>query len=106
MYLSPCLIAVIIIIAYILIGRQNQMKIKTFVNKNQKSIIAIAVIGGVFYFMNNDLIEGVDDGDEDGNEEATGGSEEEATGGEETCDDVRKQLADLQEENEEYLFCF
>ena len=66
MYLSPCLIAVIIIIAYILIGRQNQMKIKTFVNKNQKSIIAIAVIGGVFYFMNNDLIEGVDDGDEDG----------------------------------------
>ena len=36
MYLSPCLIAVIVIIIYSVSGKQNQVKIKNFINKAKK----------------------------------------------------------------------
>jgi hypothetical protein len=61
MYLSPCLIAVIVIIIYIVSGKQNQVKIKNFINKNQKILIGLLILGGIYYFMN---VEGMDHEDE------------------------------------------
>ena len=52
MYLSPCLIAVIVIIVYIAIGKQNQMKLKNLVNKNQKILIGLVIVAGAYFFMN------------------------------------------------------
>ena len=50
MYLSPCLIAIVVIITYILIGRQNQIKIKNYINQNQTIFISIIVIGSILFF--------------------------------------------------------
>ena len=62
MYLSPCLIAVIVIIIYIFMGKQNQVKIKNFIiNRNKKVFIGLLIFGIIYYFMN---VEGMDHEDE------------------------------------------
>ena len=45
MYLSPCLIAIVLISIYILMDQKNQSKIKSILNKNQNILIGILVAG-------------------------------------------------------------
>ena len=68
MYLSPCLIAVIVIIVYVVMGKQNQSKLRNYVNKNQKIFVILAIAAGLYYFMNVEGING-EGTDEETNEE-------------------------------------
>ena len=55
MYLSPCLIAIVLISIYILMDQKNQSKIKSILNKNQNILIGILVAGTLWYIISNEL---------------------------------------------------
>lgn len=55
--LSPCFIAVILILIYMFMPKPYQSKMKTFVNKNQVLIILII---GAYVYMNYEGYEGLD----------------------------------------------
>ena len=79
MYLSPCLIAVIVIIIYIVSGKQNQVKIKNFINNNQKILIGLLILGGIYYFMNVEGMDHEDEHSDDSEQEPDANSEQPGT---------------------------
>ena len=51
--MSPCALGLVFIICYFLIGKQNQMKVKNFLNSNQKIILGGFFLVGIYLFYNN-----------------------------------------------------
>ena len=68
MYLSPCLIIILFVFGYLLIGKNYRNKIKTVIYQNQRIILILSVIGAVWYFMsgNPNIIEENKDSKEEG----------------------------------------
>lgn len=56
--LSPCMIAILVILVYIFMPKPYQSKVKAFVNKNQNLIILI--IGAYIYMNFEGYYEGLD----------------------------------------------
>ena len=54
--LSPCFIAIILILIYMFMPKPYQSKVKTFVNKNQVLIILLV---GAYVYMNYESYEGL-----------------------------------------------
>ena len=56
--LSPCFIAIILILIYMFMPKPYQSKVKTFINKNQVLIILLV---GAYVYMNYQEYEGFND---------------------------------------------